>query len=913
MAVEYDFSRIQSKWQHYWQLHKTFSVSHRSSKPKFYVLDMFPYPSGEGLHVGHPLGYIASDIIARYKFLEGYEVLHPMGYDAFGLPAEQYAIQTGKHPAESTEANIAVYRRQLRSMGLAYDENREIRTCDPDYYRWTQWAFKEMFHHFFDENLAKARPISELEAHFETSGSEGVGARTHRKSPSFSAEEWQGFSYEKKQHILEGFRLAYREEALVNWCEALGTVLAHDEIQDGLSVRGGHVVSQKMVKQWKLRVSAYAERLLQGLDGLDWPLSTKTIQRSWIGRSEGARLLFKTISLEGARSHDLFVYTTRVDTLYGVSFMVLAPQHPLVSLITTPKRQLQMEEYLKEAEQRRLSSERFQQNVVSGFWSGAYVEHPLTGDQIPIWVSDYVLMDYGTGAIMAVPADDERDRKFAEKFSLPILENHTQGTALEGLEVEAAKKVALELLQEKGLAEPQVSYRLKDAIFARQRYWGEPLPIYYKNHIPHTLDATKLPLELPEVDAYLPTALGDPPLARAKNWCTKEGDPYEVNTMPGFAGSSAYFLRYMDPTHTEALVSPEAVGYWRQVDVYIGGSEHATGHLIYSRFWNMFLYDLGVAVEQEPFSKLIHQGMILGQSQYVFRLKDKKNTFVSAGLKDHYDTQRFPVSVKLVKRGVLDIEGFREWRPEFKDAAFILEGGQYHCEALVEKMSKSLYNTLSPDDIIEEYGADTLRLYEMFLGPLESTQPWSSEKIEGVHRFLKRFWRLFYSKDDFFVSEEKATAEELRLLHQTIRDVRKHTENEQFNVAIAAMMNVVNELMRLGCDKREVLAPLVVLLAPYAPHICEELYENLGGEASLFHHAELPVFDPHHLAQDTWKAPVAFGGKVRFVMELPRGTGQEEIKERVQSHERFKVYLGTQKVLKWIIVPGKMINVVLGS
>lgn len=905
-----DFYKIQDKWQRWWLENKTFCVSDYAQKPKYYVLDMFPYPSGEGLHVGHPVGYIASDIIARYKMLQGYEVLHPMGFDAFGLPAEQFAIQTGQHPARSTEANIKVFRRQLRSMGLAYDHEREIRTCDPAYYKWTQWAFVQMFHHWFDEDCGKARPISELVDHFARRGSEGVRGATHRRDPVFTAQQWRGFSEEKQQDILEGYRLAYREEALVNWCAALGTVLAHDEIEDGLSVRGGHPVSQKMVKQWKLRVRAYGPRLLEGLEKLQWPESTKRIQRHWIGRSVGAQVLFKArSSTAAAPSHPLPIYTTRVDTIYGVTFVVLAPEHPLVPVLTAESCRKQMDEYRREAEKRRLSAERFQ-GVVSGCWTGAYAEHPLSGEQLPIWVSDYVLMDYGSGAIMAVPADDERDGRFAKHFSLAVKSHHTLGTPLEGLERAAAQQCALELLQAKGLAQPCVSYRLKDAIFARQRYWGEPIPIYYRKGVPYALDVQDLPLELPAVDAYLPTEAGEPPLARAENWCNAAGDVLEVNTMPGFAGSSAYFLRYMDPGNTEALVGDAAVRYWRQVDLYIGGAEHATGHLIYSRFWNMFLYDLGVVVEPEPFAKLLHQGMMLAPSQYVFRIKGT-GTIVSAGLHQNYDTQRLPVSVALVRDRVLDREAFRRWRSEFADAEFILEGGECLTEEVVEKMSKSLFNTISPDDIIQRYGADTLRLYEMFLGPLESTGMWSSEKIEGVHRFLKRFWRLFFGEQGWQVSDHQPTTSELRLLHHTICRVREHTENYQFNVAIAELMNAVNELTKSACFKREMLSPLVILLAPYAPHICEELYERLGGEPSLFHHGKLPEHDPRLLASDVWQAPVAFGGKVRFTMELDENFGSEEIKAKVQAHPLFGKYAGAAEECRWIIVPQKMINIVI--
>jgi len=928
--MEYIFKEIEAKWQKYWEKNKTYKTEIDLDKPKFYVLDMFPYPSGAGLHVGHPLGYIASDIYSRYKRLNGFNVLHPMGYDAYGLPAEQYAIQTGQHPAVTTEQNIKRYREQLDKIGFSYDWDREIRTSEPDYYHWTQWAFIQMFNHYYDTKQEKAVPIANLVKHLETRGTEGLQA--HQSHPlDFSASEWKTKSEKVQQEILLNYRIAYLADTKVNWCPALGTVLANDEVSEGYSVRGGHPVEQKIMRQWNLRVSAYAQRLLDGLDTIDWTDSLKETQRNWIGRSEGAEMRFflkdKDISFD--------IFTTRADTIYGVTFMVLAPESELVDVCTTPEQQAAVQSYLEETK-KRTERERLADKKVSGVFTGSYAINPVSKTIIPIWISDYVLAGYGTGAIMAVPAHDSRDYAFARHFDLPVIPliegcdvskesfDAKEGIMmnsgfLNGLTVNEAISKANQYVEEQGIGKVKVNYRLRDAIFSRQRYWGEPFPVYYKDDIPYMLDESKLPLILPEVDKYLPTEKGEPPLGRAKNWQTEDGYPLELNTMPGFAGSSAYYLRYMDPKNDQALVSKEANEYWRNVDLYIGGTEHATGHLIYSRFWNKFLYDLGLVCEAEPFKKLINQGMIQGRSNFVYRVIEKNPqaskgekpvpTFVSYNLKDNYETMQMHVDVNIVYNDHLDIEKFKNWNPEFKDAEFILEDGQYICGWAVEKMSKSMFNVVNPDDIVEKYGADTLRLYEMFLGPLEQSKPWDTNGIDGVHRFLKRLWSLFYKDGESLLNDEKPTAEELKILHKTIKKIKYDIENFSFNTSVSAFMICINELSSLQCSKKSILEPFVILLAPFAPHIAEELYRALGNEHTIFD-ASFPVCNEDYLVESTAKYPISFNGKVRFTMELAADMDKEAIEQAVLADEQTIKHLQGKDVKKVIVVPGKIVNLV---
>ncbi|MBP5335506.1 MAG: leucine--tRNA ligase [Bacteroidales bacterium] len=905
--MEYDFKSIEKKWQAYWASQKTFKAVVDESKPKFYVLDMFPYPSGAGLHVGHPLGYIASDIFSRYKRLKGFNVLHPMGYDAFGLPAEQYAIQTGQHPEITTTNNINRYRQQLDRIGFSFDWDREVRTCDPKYYKWTQWAFLKMFDSWYDPAQDKARPISELIEKFTTTGYDGV-----------TPEKWASASEKEKSDILMGYRIAYQGETAVNWCPKLGTVLANDEVKEGLSVRGGYPVEQKKMTQWQLRVSAYAERLLKGLDTIDWTDSLKEMQRNWIGKSEGTEMVFNTIC--GDRQMPITIFTTRVDTVFGVTFMVLAPESDLVPKLTTPEQKEKVDEYLqyvkKKTERERIAETR----TVTGVFAGSYAINPLTGDKVPIWISEYVLAGYGTGAIMAVPAHDSRDYVFAKTFNLPIVPiiegcdvseesfDAKEGKMcnsgfLNGLDVKEAIEAAKDYVEANGLGRRKTNYRLRDAIFSRQRYWGEPFPIYYKDGIPTPVPMDKLPLELPEISEFKPTEAGEPPLARAKDW-TFEGYPLEKSTMPGFAGSSAYYLRYMDPDNDQALVSERADKYWRDVDLYIGGTEHATGHLIYSRFWNKFLYDLGYVCEAEPFKKLINQGMIQGRSNFVYRIVNT-NKFVSAGLKDQYQTTEIHVDINLVRNDKLDLEGFKAWRPEFNDAEFILENGEYICGWAVEKMSKSMFNVVNPDDICDTYGADTLRLYEMFLGPLEQSKPWDTKGIDGVNRFLKRFWRLFEN-----LSEEKAKPEELKVLHKLIGKEQEDIENFSFNTTISAFMIAVNDLMALGCSKKEILEPMVVLLSPFAPHIAEELWHMLGHGGSVAD-ASFPEYIPALAAEDNVIYPVQFNGKMRFTVELPKSASPAEVEAFVRGYQQTAKYVGELKIIKVIVVPGKIVNVVI--
>ena len=927
--MEYNFRAIEARWQAYWRAEDVYRVTEDPSRPPYYVLDMFPYPSGAGLHVGHPLGYIASDIFARYKRLRGFNVLHPMGYDAFGLPAEQYAIQTGQHPEVTTTENIRRYREQLDQIGFSFDWSREVRTSDPEYYKWTQWVFIQLFHSYYNNATGKAAPISELIAHFEVEGTKGINV-AESEALSFTAEEWRSWDKKKQMQTLMNYRLAYLGETMVNWCAALGTVLANDEVHDGVSERGGHPVEQKKMQQWCLRVSAYAGRLLDSLNDLEWSESLKESQRNWIGKSEGAEVRFPLVGGDGA---ELTVFTTRVDTIYGVTFMVLAPESDYVPMVTTTDQQAAVDEYLA-ATRRRTERDRLSDRRVSGVFSGSYATNPLTGEAIPIWISDYVLAGYGTGAVMAVPAHDSRDFAFARHFGLPIIqvvvpegEEATDPATWEeskdsksgvlinsgiitGLSVtDAIAKMKAHVTSE-GLGQVKTNYRLRDAIFSRQRYWGEPFPIYYDAEgTAHTISEDKLPLCLPEVDKFLPTSDGQPPLGRAKGWHTAEGFPYELSTMPGFAGSSAYYLRYMDPHNDKALVGRDKNAYWRHVDLYVGGAEHATGHLIYSRFWNKFVYDLGLVVEDEPFRKLVNQGMIQGRSNFVYRIKDT-NTFVSLGLKDQYDTTPIHVDVNIVYNDQLDLEAFRAWRPEYATADFILEDGKYICGWAVEKMSKSMYNVVNPDMIVERYGADTLRLYEMFLGPLEQSKPWDTNGIDGVHRFLRKLWGLYYSADGLRVTDTPATKEELKSLHKLIRKVTQDVEQFSFNTSVAAFMICINELQGLKTASREVLQPLLILLAPFAPHIAEELWHAIGEETTIVA-AQWPEYDEKLLVEDSFKYPVSFNGKTRFTIELPREASQDEIREAVLSADEAQKWLEGKTPKKVIIVPGRIINIVL--
>ena len=902
--MEYNFVEIEKKWQAYWAAHHTFRAETDPSRPKYYVLDMFPYPSGAGLHVGHPLGYIASDIYSRYKRLKGFNVLHPMGYDAFGLPAEQYAIQTGQHPARTTEQNIARYRQQMDRIGFSYDWSREVRTCDPAYYKWTQWAFLEMFNHWYNPETDKAEPIDTLIAKFRAEG------------------RWDGLSEKEQSDLLMQYRIAYLGETSVNWCPKLGTVLANDEVKEGYSVRGGFPVEQKKMKQWQLRVSAYAERLLSGLDQLDWTDSLKEMQRNWIGKSQGAEMVFHVFN--GDKEYEMTIFTTRADTIFGVTFMVLAPESDWVEKLTTPEQKEAVEAYLLQAKKKTERERIAETRKATGVFSGSYALNPLTGEKVPVWISEYVLAGYGTGAIMAVPAHDSRDYVFARTFDLPIVpviegsdisESSFDAKSgvmcnsgfLNGMDVRQAIPAAIDYIEAHGLGRRKINYRLRDAIFSRQRYWGEPFPIYYKDGIPQAMPMDCLPLQLPAVDKFLPTESGEPPLARAKDW-TYKGYPIETSTMPGFAGSSAYYLRYMDPHNDQALVSREDDAYWRDVDLYIGGTEHATGHLIYSRFWNKFLYDCGYVCEQEPFKKLINQGMIQGQSKFVYRIKNT-NTFVSYGLKDQYDTTEIHVDVNIVSGDRLDTEAFRHWMPDFATAEFILEDGEYICGTAVEKMSKSMFNVVNPDHVCERYGADTLRMYEMFLGPLEQSKPWDTKGIDGVHRFLRRFWKLFFDRDTFSVSDGKATPAELKVLHKLIAKAQDDIEHFSFNTTVSAFMIAVGDLTDLGCNKREILEPLLIVLSPFAPHICEELWQLLGHEESISF-ASFPVYNPAYTVEDTVKYPVQFNGKMRFLIELPKSLSREEVEAAVRADASTEKYLQGAAIRKVIVVPGKIINIV---
>lgn len=923
LKMEYNHREIESFWQKYWEENSTYKVSNFSDRPKFYVLDMFPYPSGAGLHVGHPLGYIASDIYSRYKRLKGFNVLHPMGYDAFGLPAEQYAVQTGQHPAVTTENNIARYRSQLKKIGFSYDWSRELRTCDPKYYKWTQWAFIQMYGHFYNNDTQKAEPIENLIKEFEQNGNLKINA-AHSEVPMFPAEVWAGMDTLEKDSVIDAYRLAYRAKTMVNWCPKLGTVLANDEVKDGVSERGGYPVIQKPMVQWLLRVSAYAERLLKGLETIDWSDSLKEMQRNWIGKSEGCEMYFSIKNSD----IKLKIYTTRPDTVHGVTFMVLAPESEYVDKVTTFEYQDEVQAYIQGASKRTELERMSDTRTVTGQFTGAYAINPFTGDEIPIWISDYVLAGYGTGAIMAVPAHDSRDYAFAKKFSLPIIPliegadvseqsyDAKEGIMMNsgifnGLNVKQAKETAIQEVEKRGIGNRKVNYRLRDAIFSRQRYWGEPFPVYYKDGRVEVLPLEKLPLELPEIDSYQPTESGEPPLSRAKNWKTAEGYPYETSTMPGFAGSSAYYLRYMDPENDNALVDKKVNEYWQDVDLYIGGTEHAVGHLIYSRFWDKFLYDLGYVCKEEPFKKLVNQGMIQGRSNFVYRIKDT-NTFVSLGLKDQYDTTELHVDVNIVKNDILDIEAFKKWRPEYATAEFILEDGNYVCGYAIEKMSKSMFNVVNPDSIVEKYGADTLRLYEMFLGPIQQSKPWDTGGIEGVYKFLKKFWRLFYSdKNDIFsVSDEEPTEQELKALNKTVKKVESDILSLSYNTSVSAFMVCVNELQTLKCNKRKILEPLTIALAPFAPHITEELWKQLGHTETI-NNASFPEVDEKYTVDATKCYPIAINGKTKFTLDLPADADKNEIEKQVLENERLQKLIEGKTLVKTIVVPGKMVNFVI--
>lgn len=923
--MEYNHKEIESRWQRYWKENKIYKTEIDKDRPKYYVLDMFPYPSGAGLHVGHPLGYIASDIYSRYKRLNGFNVLHPMGFDAYGLPAEQYAIQTGQHPEVTTRENIARYCSQLDKIGFCYDWDRSIRTCDPQYYKWTQWAFIKMFNHYYDIDGQRARPISELIDHFAEKGTEGLNVASG-KDMEFTAVEWNAMDSKQRSDTLMNYRIAYLGNTMVNWCPKLGTVLANDEVSEGVSIRGGYPVEQKLMYQWCLRVSAYAQRLLDGLDSINWSESLKETQRNWIGRSEGAEMRFPLAD----KDIELEIFTTRADTIFGVTFMVLAPESSYVDIVTTDECREDVKGYI-ESIKHKTERERMIDKKVTGVFSGSYAVNPVTGKQIPIWISDYVLAGYGTGAIMAVPAHDSRDYAFARHFGLPVIpliegadvsegsfdaksgrmiNSSNSELDLNGMEVKDAVAATKRYIEEKGIGRVKVNYRLRDAIFSRQRYWGEPFPVYYKDGIPEMLDESKLPLLLPEVDKFLPTETGEPPLGRAKDWCTEDGYQFELCTMPGFAGSSAYYLRYMDPDNDNALVSAEADSYWRNVDLYIGGIEHATGHLIYSRFWNKFLYDIGVVVEDEPFKKLVNQGMIQGRSNFVYRIKDT-NTFVSYGLKGGYDVTPIHVDVNIVDNDRLDLDRFRAWRPEFNDAEFILEDGKYICGWAIEKMSKSMFNVVNPDDIVERYGADTLRLYEMFLGPLEQSKPWDTNGIDGVNRFLKKLWGLFYKGDSIVVDSNEPSRDNLKSLHKLIKKVSADIEAFSFNTSISAFMICVNELNSQKCRSREVLSKLLVVLAPFAPHITEELWHAIGYDYTICD-AQWPSFNEKYLKEDTVTYAVSFNGKARFNISVAADTPREEVERIALENENAAKWIEGKTIRKIIVVPNKIVNVVVG-
>lgn len=926
--MDYQFNEIEYKWQKFWAANKTFKVDNTSEKPKYYVLDMFPYPSGAGLHVGHPLGYIASDVYSRYKRLQGFNVLHPMGYDSFGLPAEQYAIQTGQHPAVTTEQNINRYRVQLDKIGFSFDWSREVRTSDPSYYKWTQWIFMQLFDSWYNKLTDKAEPIASLIEHFEKQGSDGVDAVADENVEQFTAAEWSVFEEKEKQRELLKYRLAYLKESTVNWCAALGTVLANDEVVGGVSERGGYPVEQKKMMQWSMRITAYAERLLQGLSTVDWPEPLIEIQRNWIGKSVGASVKFDTET-----GKEIEVFTTRVDTIYGASFLVLAPEHEWVEELTTADQSNEISDYLDATKKKSELERMADAKTVSGAFTGSYAIHPLSGERVPIWIADYVLASYGTGAVMAVPSGDQRDYLFAKHFNLPIVQIHDQQNIeveadasktgryinsgiINGMTYEDAVPLLISKLEELGKGQKKVNYRMRDAIFGRQRYWGEPVPVYFKDGLPQLIDVEELPLVLPDVDQYLPTETGEPPLARAKDWKYKSTYDYEWSTMPGWAGSSWYWYRYMDANNTEEFVSKDAVNYWKAVDLYIGGSEHATGHLLYSRFWNKFLKDLGYVPEEEPFKKLINQGMIQGRSNFVYRIVDEEgkgiNRFVSYGLKDQYEVTPIHVDVNIVANDILNIEKFKASRKEYKDAELILEGGKYYCGHEVEKMSKSKFNVVSPDDIIETYGADTLRMYEMFLGPLEQSKPWNTNGIEGVFKFLRKFWKLFHDSNmNFDVSDNEPSSAELKVLHKIIKKVQEDIDRFSFNTSISAFMICVNELTDLKCNKRAILQELCIVLSPYAPHITEELWEKLGNEAGSLSFADYPAFNPEYLVENEFEYPVSVNGKVRAKITFSLDMENSDIEKKSLENEDIQRYTEGKTPKKIIIVKGRIINIVV--
>ncbi|WP_312330473.1 leucine--tRNA ligase [Sphingobacterium sp.] len=927
--MEYNHKSLEKKWQKFWADHQTFKTSDTQQKPKYYVLDMFPYPSGAGLHVGHPLGYIASDIFSRYKRLKGFNVLHPMGYDSFGLPAEQYAIQTGQHPAVTTEVNINRYREQMDNIGFSYDWSREVRTSDPSYYKWTQWIFMRLFDSWYNKESDKAEPIETLMARFATNGSAAIAAVADEDVLEFSAEDWKSFDEEKQQRELLKYRIAYLRESTVNWCAALGTVLANDEVINGVSERGGYPVEQKKMMQWSMRITAYADRLLRGLDTVDWPEPLVEMQRNWIGKSVGASVKFPVPQLDTV----IEVFTTRVDTIFGVSFVVLAPEHELVSALTTPQQQSEVSAYIEKTSKKSELDRMADTKTVSGAFTGSYAKHPLSGQDVQIWIADYVLASYGTGAVMAVPSGDQRDYVFAKHFDLPIIPiSDTQNIEEEAdpnkdgkyinsdfindMTYQEAVPALIAKLEAIKLGKAKINFRMRDAIFGRQRYWGEPVPVYFKNGLPYLIKEEELPLLLPEVDKYLPTESGEPPLARAKGWKYEDQYEYELSTMPGWAGSSWYWFRYMDPKNDGDFASKEAVDYWKAVDLYIGGSEHATGHLLYSRFWNKFLKDLGYQNEEEPFRKLINQGMIQGRSNFVYRVLDEEgrgtNQFVSYGLRDEYKTIPLHVDVNIVQNDVLDLEKFKNFRPDFSNAEFVLENGKYICGSEVEKMSKSKFNVVNPDDIIESYGADTLRLYEMFLGPLEQAKPWNTNGIEGVYKFLRKVWRLFHDAEgNFNVSDEEPTKAEFKALHKIIKKVEDDIERFSFNTSVSAFMICVNDLTDLKCNKRQILEQFIITLQPYAPHITEELWTLLGNEAGTLSSASYPIFRPEYLVESEFAYPVSFNGKMKFNLSLALDLDQKTIEDIIRSHADVQRHLDGKAIKKIIFVKGKIINIVV--
>jgi len=957
--MDYQFKDIEQKWQQFWAQNNTFKAEDKSTKPKYYVLDMFPYPSGAGLHVGHPLGYIASDIFARYKRLKGFNVLHPMGYDSFGLPAEQYAIQTGQHPAVTTEDNIATYRRQLDQIGFSFDWSREVRTSSPDYYKWTQWIFMQLFNSWYNKDADKAESIAKLVEHFEQNGSAGINAVCDEEILSFTAADWKAMSNQEQQAELLKYRLTYLRESTVNWCPALGTVLANDEVKDGFSERGGYPVEQKKMMQWSMRITAYAERLLQGLDTIDWPEPLKEMQRNWIGKSTGASVRFPIAGSGGEvrgsgnskpatgypiHATHIEVFTTRVDTIFGVTFVVIAPEHELVASLTTPEQKADIDAYIAVTKKKSELDRMADAKTVSGAFTGSYVLNPLNGQQIPIWIADYVLAGYGTGAVMAVPSGDQRDYLFAKHFDLPIVQildtqkieteadSTKEGTYINsefmnGLDYKAGTAAVIAKLEEVGAGKAKINFRMRDAIFGRQRYWGEPVPVYFKDGLPYLIEESHLPLLLPEVDKYLPTESGEPPLGRAEGWSYKNqesriknqdeaGYAYELSTMPGWAGSSWYWFRYMDAHNDKEFASPEAIAYWKDVDLYIGGSEHATGHLLYSRFWNKFLKDIGKVGEEEPFKKLINQGMIQGRSNFVYRLIDEEgrgtNTFVSHGLIKEYKTSPLHVDVNIVENEVMNINKFKQWRPEFADAEFILENGKYICGVEVEKMSKRYYNVVNPDDIAQRYGADTLRMYEMFLGPLEQSKPWNTNGIEGVFKFLRKFWRLFHNDAwEFSVSGAEPSKAELKSLHKIIRKVEEDIERFSFNTSVSSFMIAVNELTDLKCNNRAILQDMVIILSSYAPHICEELWTLLGNPAGTLSYAPFPKFNSTYLIEDDFAYPISINGKMKMNLNIPLSLEVKEIEETVLANADVQKYLDGKAPKKVIVVKGRIVNMVV--